>query len=452
MDVLLETAAVESAPQPELAPPIQRDDLQWQQRRSGSELMRVRGAYRNPYARDRARVMHSQSYRQLQGKHLLGGLDDGEVFRTRATLAQEAAQLSRGLLRSLQALHSASAPWARLLPEPNLIEAIAFGRQIGCPAFAEAGEAALNNWLHDAGGFSASAQTLRLLARQEPYAEQFGLDLSRRVLLGCLSHPAPRRLVFSASSAGRDDRRRPPGCYYDADQELVDWVLLPASSSDSHAFMLPSALPRDGHHGAAGWGGFDASLIGLAEALATGVHVLEDGIRLGLVSAERWLRLKPDPGWAAAVELGAPGDLARVLFGSSESSRRRAIGTLVNAFIVSAEVDEREDVDEPLLRYRVCLLTEAEAFLAQLSHLVHEVALGAPQVAAYQRRGGRMLRAVAEAFWDDPLRLLPDAPRAAHEQAGSAGEQRRLMADWLARACDARVMRWHSQLVGPSGG
>ena len=88
MDVLLETAAVESAPQPELAPPIQRDDLQWQQRRSGSELMRVRGAYRNPYARDRARVMHSQSYRQLQGKHVLGGLDDGEVFRTRATLAQ----------------------------------------------------------------------------------------------------------------------------------------------------------------------------------------------------------------------------------------------------------------------------------------------------------------------------------------------------------------------------
>ncbi|MFG6467253.1 dGTP triphosphohydrolase [Roseateles sp. BYS87W] len=452
MDVLMEAAVAEDRPQPEPALQVQRDDLQWQQRRSGSELMRVRGAYRNPYARDRARVMHSQSYRQLQGKHLLGGVDDGEVFRTRATLAQEAAQLSRGLLRSLQHLHSASAPWARLLPEPNLIEAIAFGRQMGCPAFGEAGETALNNWLHDSGGFSAPAQTLRLLARQEPYADQFGLDLSRRVLLGCLAHPAPRRLVFSASSAGRDDRRRPPGCYYDADQDIVDWTLLPASSSDSHAFMLPSALPRDGHHGAAGWSGFDASLIGLAEALATGVHVLEDGIRLGLVTAERWLRLKPDPGWAAAVELGSPSEAARALFGASESARRRAIGTLVNAFIVSVEVDERDDIEEPLLRHRVCLLTEAEAFLAQLRHLVHEVALGAPAVSAYQRRGGRMLRAVAEAFWDDPLHLLPEAQRQAHEQAGSTGEQRRLLADWLASACDARVMRWHTQLVGPVSG
>lgn len=451
MDVLIEAGRTELRQSPESPVPLERDDLQWQQRRSGSELMRVRGAYRNPYARDRARVLHCQSYRQLQGKHLLGGADDGDVFRTRATLAQEAAQLSRGLLRSLQHLHSASAPWARLLPEPNLIEAIAFGRQIGCPAFGEAGEAALNNWLHDAGGYAAPAQTLRLLARQEPYADAFGLDPSRRVLLGCLSHPAPRRLVFSASGAGADDRRRPPGCYYDADQEIVDWALLPASSSDSHAFMLPSALPRDGHHGAAGWSGFDASLVGLAEAVATGVHVLEDGIRLGLVSAERWLRLKPDPGWASAVELGTPGDMARTLFGASESARRRAIGTLVNAFVVSVEVDEREDLDEPLLRYRVCLLTEAEAFLAQLSHLVQDVALAAPATAAYQRRGGRLLRAVAEAFWDDPMHLLPEPQRRAHEQAGSATEQRRLMADWLASACDARVMRWHAQLVAPAG-
>jgi dGTPase len=449
MDVLMEVAASPYGVRPEPAPLLQRDDLQWQQRRSGSELMRVRGAYRNPYARDRARVMHSQSYRQLQGKTLLGGVDDGEVFRTRATLAQEAAQLARGLLRSLQHLHSASAPWTRLLPEPNLIEAIAFGRQMGCPAFGEAGEVALNHWLQADGGFSATAQTLRLLARQEPYADQFGLDPSRRVLLGCLSHPAPRRLVFSASgAAGRPDRRRPPGCYYDADQDVVDWALLPASSSDSHAFMLPSALPRDGQHGVAGWGGFDASLIGVAEAIAVGVHVLEDGIRLGLVTAERWLRLKPDPGWAAAVELGAPSQLAQALFGSSESARRRAVGTLINAFVVSVEVDERDDLEEALLRYRVCLLTEAEAFLAQLSHLVHEVVLGAPGVMAYQRRGGRCLQAVAEAFWDDPARLLPEAQRRAHEMAGSTGEQRRLIGDWLASTCDARVMRWHAQLVG----
>ncbi len=425
----------------------QRDDLQWQQRRSGSELMRVKGAYRNPYARDRARVMHSQSFRQLQGKQLLGGLDDGEVFRTRSTLAHEVAQLSRGLLRSLQHLHSPSAPWLALLPEPNLIEAIAFGRQLGHPPFGEGGEVALNDWLHDSGGYAATAQTLRLLARQEPYADAFGLDPSRRVLLGCLSHPAPRRLVFSASGAGRDDKRCPPGCFYDADHDVVDWLLLPASSSDSHAFMLPSALPREGQHGAAGWGGFDASLIGLAERIAMGVHVLEDGIRLGRITAEHWLRLKPDLGWAGAVELGSPTEMARTLFGPSEPARRRTVGSLVNAFIVSAEVAERDDLEEPLLRYRVSLLTEADAFLTQLHHLVQETLLGAPAVAACERRGGRMLRAVAETLWDDPRRLLPEPQRLAHEMAAGPADQRRLIADWLAGMSDQRLLRWHAQLV-----
>ena len=226
--------------------------------------------------------------------------------------------------------------------------------------------------------------------------------------------------------------------------------MLPASSSDSHEFHRPSSLPHDGHHGQAGWPTFDASLVGLAEAIATGVHMLEDGIRLGLITPTRWMYLKPDPGWAAAVELVSLDEMGRSLFGSSESARRRAIGTLVNAFIVSAEVDEREDVEEPLLRYRVCLLTEAEAFLAQLTHLVRDVLLHAPAVAAYERRGGRMLRAVLESFWDDPAHLLPEPQRAAHEAAGSAGEQRRLLVDWLASACDARVARWHAQLVGAS--
>lgn len=425
----------------------QRDDLQWQQRRSGSELMRVKGAYRNPYARDRARVMHSQSFRQLQGKQLLGGLDDGEVYRTRATLAYEVGQLGRGLLRSLQHLHSPSAPWLGLLPEPNLIEAVALGRQLGQPPFGEGGEVALNDWLHGAGGFAAPAQTLRLLARQEPYADAYGLDPSRRVLLGCLSHPAPRRLVFSASRAQSDDMRRPPGCYYDADQDVVAWVLLPASSSDSHEFTLPSALPADGQHGAARWCGFDASLVGVAERIAMGVHLLEDGIRLGHLTAERWLRLKPDLGWTRAVELGSPTDMARTLFGPSEPARRRTIGSLVNAFIVSAEVAERDDIEEPLLRYRVCLLAEADGFLTQLHHLVHDTLTGAPAVCAYERRGRHMLKAVADALWDDPRRLLPEPQRLEHELAADGIQQRRFIADWLAGMSDQRLQRWYGQLV-----
>ena len=93
---------------------LRRDVTLWQQRRSGAELSRARGAYRNPYARDRARVLHCGSFRRMQGKYLLPGLDQGDLMRTRMTQAMEVAQLSRGLMRALEGLYSMDAPWREI--------------------------------------------------------------------------------------------------------------------------------------------------------------------------------------------------------------------------------------------------------------------------------------------------------------------------------------------------
>jgi dGTPase len=44
--------------------------------------------------------------------------------------------------------------------------------------------------MRDHGGFEGNAQTLRLLARRELYSDDYGLDLTRRALLGVLKYPA----------------------------------------------------------------------------------------------------------------------------------------------------------------------------------------------------------------------------------------------------------------------
>lgn len=432
-----------------------RESMRWQVRRSGSELQRARGAYRNPFARDRARVLHSHAFRHLQGKNLLPGLDDGDILRTGMTRAMETAQLSRGLLRALEGLHARAEAWMPLLPDPNLLEAIALARDIGSPPFGSGGEAALNHVMRDCGGFSSSAQTLRLLARQEPYSEGFGLDPARRTLLGALRHPSPWSQIHATHRpplpTDRQALRRsdwlPPQTFYDEDQDVVDWLLMPLSSTDIANF---SQALRAGHpegHGLAGLPAFDCSIVNVAASIAQGVHELEDGIVLRRIRREDWEQTWPDAAWAEAVDLGGQAALREALFGESAAARKRAIGTLINAFVVSVEVEARSDIEEPLLRYHATLMPEAVSYLAQLQQLVSLRLWQAPEVQAQLHRGQTLLQDLFAVLASDPERLLGAGPRAAYAAAPDAKARQRIIADHLAGMSDHHALNLAQRLL-----
>jgi dGTPase len=210
------------------------------------------------------------------------------------------------------------------LPDPNLIETIALAHDIGHPPFGHGGEVALNYALRDAGGFEGNGQTLRLLSCLEAYQEGFGLDLTRRSLLGVLKYPAqyeavcrivlPRGLTQLAQL--RRDDWKPPKCYMRTEAGLVAWILEPFTESDKRRFIELDFDPSEEKHGKTKHRSFDTTIMELSDDIAYGVHDLEDAISLKMISKEDWIAAESnlDRDWASSLQLVDDRTLTEKLF------------------------------------------------------------------------------------------------------------------------------------------
>jgi len=192
-------------------------------RRSGHHENRY-GDPLNPYEKDRARIIHSASFRRLQAKTNLLGIAEGDFHRTRLTHSLEVFQISRTIVRAIekklknypQELIDKTGQndgqldidcVKSILPPLELIEAVSLIHDIGHPPFGHAGERALDFLMRHNGddwGFEGNGQSLRLVTWLESNLHQdgknFGLDLTRRTLLGSLKYPAPYSKVCNLDS------------------------------------------------------------------------------------------------------------------------------------------------------------------------------------------------------------------------------------------------------------
>jgi dGTPase len=143
---------------------------------AGREHAEPRHPHRTEYQRDRARVIHSRSFRRLEYKTQVFLNGTGDHLRTRLTHTFEVANISRSIARSL-ALNE------------DLAEVIALAHDLGHPPFGHSGEETLDELMRDHGGFDHNAQSLRIVDVVETRYPKFaGLNLSHEVREGLQKH------------------------------------------------------------------------------------------------------------------------------------------------------------------------------------------------------------------------------------------------------------------------
>lgn len=134
-------------------------------------------AYRNPFQRDRDRIIHTRAFRRLENKTQVFAPGISDHFRNRLTHTIEVAQIAR------------TAAGALGLNE-DLTEALALVHDVGHPPFAHAGEEALDRQMRRAGErFDHNIQALRIVeSLEQRYARFPGLNLTFEVREGIAKH------------------------------------------------------------------------------------------------------------------------------------------------------------------------------------------------------------------------------------------------------------------------
>ncbi|QQR98685.1 MAG: dNTP triphosphohydrolase [Sphingobacteriales bacterium] len=250
--------------------------------------------YRTPFYRDYARLIHSPCFRRLNSKTQLFPDTESDFFRNRLTHSIEVAQIGKSITNKV------NYEIEKILKErkinktakidTDLVEFACMAHDLGHPPFGHQGEKALNDKMHDSGGFEGNAQTLRILSKLEKkvilkeenndlHDENYlytmrnrtnedlrrGLNLTYRSLASILKYDF-------AIPIENEEPKSPilyKG-YYDSEKDLVNRIkanVLEGKYIDEHQFKT-----------------IECQIMDVADDIAYSVFDLEDSLKGGLIS------------------------------------------------------------------------------------------------------------------------------------------------------------------------
>ena len=437
----------------------------WEERRLKST--RRAGEVRDEWERDYARIIHSSAFRRLQSKTQVLGLGESDFYRTRLTHSMEVAQIGTGIVRWIRGNHASSEPFYSWLPTDALMNAICLSHDLGHPPFGHGGEVALNICMRDHGGFEGNGQTLRILSKLDKYTDGFGMNPTRRLLLGVLKYPAPyercaRESVYGPIAAAawlsQASEQKPPKCYLDCDSEVVDWILYPIANSHQTDFCeVEDFIGDDGNpekHSKPKFKSFDTSIMEIADDISYGLHDLEDAISLGLITRNDWDSHNEGKKGLFAICEKSYEEISSSLFSEKSHHRKNAIGDLVHCLIKSVHVGKTgiSGGSCPLLEWNAFMAEEHAILHKHIFSLVVKKVIKSTGVQQLEFKGQRLVVELFTALNSDPLRFLPESTKVRYRIAQEKGGAERVICDYVSGMTDDYATRLYEKIFHPHKG
>jgi dGTPase len=350
-------------------------------------------AHRSAFQRDRDRIIHSTAFRRLKHKTQVFVAHEGDHFRTRLTHTIEVGQVAR-TIASVLGLNV------------ELTEAVALAHDLGHTPFGHNGEDVLSECMAPYGGFDHNAQALKIVTGLERhYAEFDGLNLTWETLEAVAKHNGPvmGELPFALAE-------------YD---KIHDLELNTFASAEAQSAAI-------------------------ADDIAYNNHDLDDGLRVGLFTADDIIALPLVGDCFREVDAKYP-DLAHAR--RQHEALRRVFGIMVQDVVAESQTrisalapksaQDIRDHTAPVVQFSDSLFSDLKEIRAFLFSRMYRH----PDVNKMRDRTGIVVRELFAAYMDDPI-LLPERRRP--EQSGKTALAR-AVADYIAGMTDRFAFQEHEK-------
>lgn len=236
--------------------------------------------YRKPWSRDYARLIHSPSFRRLQGKTQLFPGQESDFFRNRLTHSQEVAQIAKSIAIKLN--YDLNKKNQDYKIDPTLADFAGLAHDLGHPPFGHLGERALNKKMINSGGFEGNAQTLRILTKLEKkdiiegtssgidadgIDKRVGLNLTFRSLASILKYD--EKIQYSKRSVEDDfDNLKPIKGYYESEENIVKKIKGKVTGIDNYRGEFKT---------------IECRIMDIADDIAYSTFDMEDAFKVGFL-------------------------------------------------------------------------------------------------------------------------------------------------------------------------
>jgi dGTPase len=348
--------------------------------------------YRNAYARDRDRVIHSRAFRRLEAKTQVFTVRYSDHFRNRLTHTLEVAQIARTAAGALGL-------------NTDLAEALALVHDIGHPPFGHAGEHKLDELMREHGDrFDHNLHALHIVEQfEQRYLEYPGLNLTYEVREGIVKHSRDYVAAEFPALAEYQLTLRPP-----LEAQLIDLV-------DEIAYNTADLDD-----------GLEAELLTIGQILA-GVPLLADFYaEIDCAHPEARDKLKFNEALKRTLDF--------LVTDLIETTRRRVLAS------GAASVDDIRRAPARLVDFS----PQARVTSAQLKVFLFTILYNRPEIVDDRDRSVKALAQLFHHYMAHPT-AMPAFYAA--EAAQDAAQAHRVVCDYIAGMTDHFLLRTHHELI-----